>query len=166
MTPSPQQPLKKLPAGGGSILNRLKKANDQIQQVSQSKPDNNTQEQPSMPLDENSLIAAWRTFANNLPTSDNYLRTIMATDPKISGDDIVVDIVNSSQTMISEQAELINYLRINLRNPNIVIKTNLVEKREENSSTPFTSKQKLDVLLADNSNLHKLIEQFGLSFDY
>ncbi len=119
-----------------------------------------------MPLDENSLIAAWRTFANNLPTSDNYLRTIMATDPKISGDNIVVDIVNSSQTMICEQVELINYLRTNLRNPNIVIKTNLVEKREENSSTPFTSKQKLDVLLADNSNLHKLIEQFGLSFDY
>ncbi len=152
--------------GGGSILNRLKRANDQIQQEAQEQTPNPNQAQTYIPLDKDSLNAAWRTFANSLPVSDNYLRTIMASDPKISGDDIIVDIVNSSQNMICEHAELINFLRTNLRNPNIVIKTNLVEKKEENSATPFTAKQKLDVLLADNNNLHKLIEQFGLSFDY
>ncbi len=154
-------------SGGGSILNRLKRANDQIQQDTQKSQKSAPQDQAHAPLDENTLIAAWRAFANSLPASDNYLRTIMAVEPKISGDDIiVVDIVNSSQSMICEQAELVSYLRTNLRNQSIVIKANLVEKKEENSSTPFTAKQKLDVLLSDNSNLHKLIEQFGLSFDY
>ncbi len=161
-----QQTRGAAPTGGGSILNRLKRANDQIQQEVQEQTPNPNQAQTYIPLDKGSLNAAWRTFANSLPVSDNYLRTIMASDPKISGDDIIVDIVNSSQNMICEHAELINFLRTNLRNPNIVIKTNLVEKKEENSATPFTAKQKLDVLLADNNNLHKLIEQFGLSFDY
>lgn len=112
------------------------------------------------------MIAAWKEFANSLPVSENYLKTIMATLPTCSGNEIMLDIITPSQAMIAEHQGLIEFLRQRLANPTIIIKTRLVETEAQATAATFTSKQKLDVMISDNKSLKNMIEKFGLSFDY
>lgn len=90
----------------------------------------------------------------------------MATMPTCQGSELTLDIITQSQAVISEHQGLIAHLRQRLGNPAIIIKTNLVATAEKASSSPFTSKQKLEVMLGENDHLKKMIEKFGLSFDY
>lgn len=86
--------------------------------------------------------------------------------PTCSGSEIHLDIITQSQAIISEHQSLIAFLRKRLSNPTIIIKTRLVETETQATATPFTSKQKLEVMINDNKNLKNMIERFGLSFDF
>lgn len=167
---APQQPQRQFaptPQAGGSIFSRLQRVAEKPKEAAQQQQTAaQTTSAPAANIDPTALTAAWNEFAYNLPAADNYLKTIMSTMPRCQGNIVTVDIITPSQSAICENAELISFLRNRLGNNTITIRTNLVERQEETSATPFTSKQKLDVLVAENPNLHKLIEKFGLSFDY
>lgn len=120
----------------------------------------------SKPIDMGQLMAAWTEFANSLPAKDNYLKTIMATAPTVSDNELTLNIITPTQAVISEHEGLISFLRQRLGNPAIVIRTNLIQTQEQAAAAPFTSKQKLEVMLGDNKSLKNMIEKFGLSFDF
>ena len=125
------------------------------------------QAEPARPLSKEELINAWREYASTLPPAENYLRTIMATEPDCERDIVMLDIITQSQAMICENKGLIDFLRDRLKSPNLTIRTRLIEKKEEEAAAaPFTSKQKLEAMLAENKNLHSIIERFGLSLDF
>lgn len=152
---------------GGSLFARMNRIAAQGQADAQkTQVQQDTPQQQIIPIDKNAMLMAWKEFANSLPISDNYLRTIMATEPTCNGCEISVEIITPSQNMICEHEGLISFLRARLNNPGVVIKTRLVEQKEESAATPFTAKQKLDALIGENKNLSTLIERFGLSFDY
>lgn len=155
-------------AAGGSILSRLQRITTQQAQQPAAPTPTVAQEKPAerKPIDFSQLMAVWNEFSNALPAKDNYLKTIMATAPTCKGNELWLDIITPSQAVISENEDLISFLRQRLGDPTIVIRTNLVQTEEQATSTPFTSKQKLEVMLGDNKSLKNMIEKFGLSFDY
>lgn len=162
-TPTPSLANK----AGGSILSRLHRITTQETQPATA-PTTATPTQPAerKPIDMTQLMAAWNEFSASLPPAENYLKNIMAKEPRCSGSVIMLDIITPSQAVISENEALISFLRGRLGDPTIVIRTNLIQTEEQSTSTPFTSKQKLEVMLGENKSLKNMIERYGLSFDF
>lgn len=111
------------------------------------------------------LNGAWHRFCEQLPQSEMYLKAIMNQTPKCHGNVVTATITDPSQATICKREDLIAFIRNELGRPDITLETELDAKAQEAGSAPFTSIEKLHVMVDENKNLQKLIEKFGLQLD-
>lgn len=94
-----------------------------------------------------------------------YLKAIMNQTPRCHGNVVTATITDPSQATICKREDLIAFIRNELGRPDITLETELDAKAQEAGSAPFTSIEKLHVMVDENKNLQKLIEKFGLQLD-
>lgn len=118
--------------------------------------------QPMTEIDPIQLNVAWQRFYSALPPSEMYLRAIMSQPPKCDGNKVIVLITDPAQKMITERTDLVAYLRKELGRKDIVVTTEEDVNAQNYTAVPYTSRQKLEVMIGENNNLQKLFEMFDL----
>ena len=144
-------------------IHQAQQKNTEREQASQAQQQADKAPKQTIGIDQQKLNEAWNRYAAHLPQSEMYLRTIMERPPHIQDDTIVVDIINDTQKTICENADLLAYLRRELNNANVVLRPNLIVQ-EQQEVRPFTTREKLNSMLADNPHFQELIDRFGLDF--
>ena len=91
-----------------------------------------------------------------------YLRAIMSQPPKCDGNKVIVLITDPAQKMVTERTDLVAYLRKELGRKDIIVTTEEDVNAQNYTAVPYTSRQKLEVMIEENNNLQKLFEIFDL----
>ena len=113
---------------------------------------------------QNAFLSKWNFFAEKLKADNKItLYTIMtASTPTLNGVTIEVEVENAVQ---SEQLKLgkidiLNYLRVELRNFSLDLHVVMVEKTKDRK--PYTAQEKYQAMVAKNPMLEELRKTFDL----
>jgi DNA polymerase-3 subunit gamma/tau len=111
------------------------------------------------------LLLAWKTYANR--EDDIHLKNTMLNFAPVlkEGSRIEIGVANpAQQTKLNEKiSDLYDYLSVRLKNTSIRIEIKIDE--EENSSIPFTDKEKYQYMASKNASLDALVKEFNLRLD-
>ena len=112
----------------------------------------------------NAFLGKWNAFAEKLKSENKLtLFTIMtANTPTLQGTKILVEVENMVQMdgLKLGKIDILNYLRVQLRNFALEIEGVMVEKSKERK--PYTSQEKYQAMLAKNPALEQLRKTFDL----
>ena len=113
---------------------------------------------------QNSFLSKWNEFAEKLRSESKItLYTIMTSnDPVLEGSKIKVEVENMVQMeeLKLGKIDMLNYLRVQLRNFSLDIDGVMVEKTKERK--PYTSQEKYQAMVAKNPLLDELRKTFDL----
>jgi len=114
------------------------------------------------------FLKAWSDFAAQLKADGkkNALTIFISNPPKAIGPDsyeIVVENGVQENTFRSERANLLNYIRLSLRNFNIEVSARIDEKAVV--KRPYTTIEKFQYMAAKNPAMVDLKNKFNLDFD-
>jgi DNA polymerase-3 subunit gamma/tau len=114
------------------------------------------------------LLKAWSDFAAQLKADGkkNALTIFISNPPKAIGPDsyeIVVENGVQENTFRSERANLLNFIRLGLRNFNIEVSARIDEKAVV--KRPYTAIEKFQYMAAKNPAMVDLKNKFNLDFD-
>ena len=112
----------------------------------------------------NSFISKWNTLAEQLKAENRItLYTIMtANEPRLNGDIIEVDVENmvQSEQLKEGKIDILNYLRVELKNFALDITTHQLEQTVIRKA--YTSQEKYQVMVEKNPSLETLRKTFNL----
>ncbi len=115
-------------------------------------------------ITESTLLKVWNTFAN---IQDTFTKQTLAnSNPKLTDNSVIkITLENSfKEEKVKEvQSELMQYLRAQLKNPNLLLQIDVTELAVEKRA--YTDREKLAVMLKENPALVKLIEVLGLEME-
>ncbi len=113
---------------------------------------------------QNSFLNKWNEFAEKLKKENKItLYTIMSSGtPVLEGTRIKVEVENGVQMdeLKLGKIDMLNYLRVQLRNFSLDLEGVMVEKTKERK--PYTSQEKYQAMLAKNPLLEELRKTFDL----
>ncbi|OYD40823.1 DNA polymerase III subunit gamma/tau [Sphingobacterium cellulitidis] len=113
---------------------------------------------------QNSFLSKWNEFAEKLRSESKItLYTIMTSNaPILEGSKIKVEVENMVQMeeLKLGKIDMLNYLRVQLRNFSLDIDGVMVEKTKERK--PYTSQEKYQAMVAKNPLLDELRKTFDL----
>ncbi len=116
---------------------------------------------------EDDLQNAWKGFADQKTNAGDTDRLVLSKSVK-KGDNHSVIIMLGSQLEVSFlekfDTELVQYLRAELQNDHIVLRTEIAEIEEEKKL--YTSTDIFDYMVKQNPDLKDLKDRLGLDFDY
>ena len=112
------------------------------------------------------FLELWKAYTQKAKDQDKiHLYTLMNNDPILNGSEITVLVENSAleSTLIDEKIELLNFLRIALKNFDLQI----VIKRAENVGAKriYTNKDKYTYMLDKNPQLEEMRRRFNLDIN-
>jgi len=173
--PKPAAEKPQMPTTGISIKASLKKDESKASGVK-----NGTEDTPENDDSQNEttdsiftnlqLEKTWETFARSVAAkSPNLHATLTQSKPKLIDEaNSVVNFTIHSQLQLKEitnhKAELLSYLREQLGNQKISIKTEMAENYQDN--TPYTPTEKFKKMAEKNPNLIKLKDKLSLELDF
>ena len=124
-------------------------------------------EKKEVAFSEEDLQAAWKGFAAQKPQAGDTERLVLSKSVK-KGEDHSVIIMLGSQLEVSFlekfDTELVQYLRAQLENDHIVLRTEIAEIGQEKKL--YTSTDIFDYMARQNPDLKELKDRLGLDFDY
>jgi DNA polymerase III subunit gamma/tau len=123
---------------------------------------------PATAITQDELLRAWTEFAQKEKAAGKHQLYITLTHrkPQLTADNIIeLEIVNLSQEnlLTEEKQVLMDYLRSNLNNYQLQLKTILVEAPQD--ETIYTSKEKYQKMIERNPSLDEMRKQLGLELD-
>ncbi|WP_420316268.1 hypothetical protein [Ekhidna sp.] len=116
---------------------------------------------------EDDLQRVWKAFAEQKSNAGDTDRLVLSKSIK-KGDEHSVILMLGSQLEVSFlekfDTELVQYLRNELKNDHIVIRTEIAEIQDEKKL--YTSTDIFDYMVKQNPDLKDLKDRLGLDFDY
>ena len=112
------------------------------------------------------LIDKWQQFSDKLGDKPRIFNTLTSKEPKLENEIIVTFQIdnNLQEEKINDiRNELLDFLRVELKNSKIELKLIMNESVQE--SKLYTSEEKFKHLLSINENLGKLKQEFNLDFE-
>lgn len=117
-------------------------------------------------ITEEQVLRLWREYARSIATTDAMMFSIMNITPVLEGTTIKVNVPNAMcVSYMEENANLLRYLRTQLRNSNVMIKA-IVDAKQQGSNVVYTRQQKLDKMIEKNPMVKVLIDKYKLEFDF
>lgn len=117
---------------------------------------------------EEKMIEIWKGFSEKVKEEGktNLYITLTSVLPTLSETTIHLKISNDTQQKILDEnkIELLNYLRTNLQNDSIKVKTEMSEQIK--SDIPYTKKDKFNKMVEENPSLKILQQKLGLDPEY
>ena len=117
---------------------------------------------------EEKMIEIWKGFSEKVKEEGktNLYITLTSVLPTLSETTIHLKISNDTQQKILDEnkIELLNYLRTNLQNDFIKVKTEMSEQIK--SDIPYTPKDKFNKMVEENPSLKTLQQKLGLDPEY
>lgn len=117
---------------------------------------------------EEKMIEIWKGFSEKVKEEGKTNLYIILTSvlPTLSETTICLKISNDTQQKILDEnkIELLNYLRTNLQNDFIKVKTEMSEQIK--SDIPYTPKDKFNKMVEENPSLKTLQQKLGLDPEY
>jgi DNA polymerase-3 subunit gamma/tau len=115
------------------------------------------------------MLNCWNTYAEKIKKDGKInVFTIMTAYPPLLLDNYIIEfyIENKIQEdlLVSEKVDLLNYLRVQLKNFSIDIQTKQVEQTQKNRL--YTSSEKYEHMLQKNPNLEEFKRRLNLDLDY
>ena len=114
------------------------------------------------------MIEIWKGFSEKVKEEGktNLYITLTSVLPTLSETTIHLKISNDTQQKILDEnkIELLNYLRTNLQNDFIKVKTEMSEQIK--SDIPYTPKDKFNKMVEENPSLKILQQKLGLDPEY
>ena len=173
--PKPAAEKPRMPTTGISITASLKKDESKASEVKndpEETPENegSPDEETGSPITNLQLEKAWEAFARSVAAkSPNLHATLTQSKPKLVDEaNSVVNFTIHSQLQLKEitdhKTELLSYLREQLGNQKISIKTEMAESYQDN--TPYTPTEKFKKMAEKNPNLIKLKDKLSLELDF
>ena len=124
-----------------------------------------TFEESSSLTSQEDMEKAWVAFANK--QDDGFIKqTLIYARPKLDDNSLINIILENSikEEKIKEvQTELLQYLRVQLKNKDLSLKIDIPEETYERRA--YTDRDKLVLMLQNNKNLAKLIDVLGLELE-
>jgi DNA polymerase-3 subunit gamma/tau len=112
------------------------------------------------------LIDKWQQFSDKLGDKPRIFNTLTSKEPKLEGEHTVTFQIdnNLQEEKINDiRAELLDFLRVELKNSKIELKLIMDESVQE--SKLYTSEEKFKHLLSKNEELGRLKQEFNLDFE-
>lgn len=113
------------------------------------------------------LERIWKGFADQKPDAGDTERLVLSKSVK-KGENHSIIIMLGSQLEVSFlekfDTELVQFLRNELKNDHIVIRTEIAEIKDEKKL--YTSTDIFDYMVKQNPDLKDLKDRLGLDFDY
>lgn len=112
------------------------------------------------------LIDKWQQFSDKLGDKPRIFNTLTSKEPKLEGEHTVTFQIdnNLQEEKINDiRAELLDFLRVELKNSKIELKLLMDESVQE--SKLYTSEEKFKHLLSKNEELGRLKQEFNLDFE-
>jgi len=118
------------------------------------------------PFSELELIDKWQQFSDKLGDKPRIFNTLTSKEPRLENENTVTFQIdnNLQEEKINDiRSELLEFLRIELKNSKIELKLIMNESVQE--SKLYTSEEKFKHLLSKNEELGKLKQEFNLDFE-
>lgn len=120
-------------------------------------------------FDSDTLIRYWNTYAEKIKKDGKInIFTVMTAAPPVLLEDFMIELVIENkiqdELLSSEKVELLNYLRVELKNFSIDLKTRQMEQSQKKRL--YTSSEKYQHMLEKNPNLDEFKRRFNLDLDY
>lgn len=153
-----------IPSSGVSLKDLTNKGEEKKNEINES-----TEEQyiTVKAVTHDDMLTYWNRFANeHKEDSPNLYFTLTKQLPVLEADNIIkleITSKNQEDVLHSIKPDLLEYLRHNLKNHKIQLKTIL--NITETKTTPYDPKEKYEAMVKRNPNLIKLKEAFKLSYD-
>jgi len=150
-----------------SLSNQVSQKNEEILNTeSNEEPAINETLEEDQLFSELELIDKWQQFSDKLGDKPRIFNTLTSKEPKLENDIIVTFQIdnNLQEEKINDiRNELLDFLRVELKNSKIELKLIMNESVQE--SKLYTSEEKFKHLLSKNENLGKLKQEFNLDFE-
>jgi len=116
-----------------------------------------------------SLLKFWNTYAEKIKKEGKInIFTIMTANPPVLLDNFLIELVIENKIqedlLSSEKVDLLNYLRVELKNFSIDLQTRQMEQTQKRRL--YTSSEKYQHMLEKNPNLEEFKRRFNLDLDY
>jgi len=143
----------------------LKKVHNKLTDLDYVAGNDDYSNKPKDTFSEIQLLARWKDFGDQLKQNNelNMFSIVNANKPILKSNEIIFELPNS---LMQEQfgvvkAKLLNFLRTELNNYSIQIKTVVVET--EKKKYIYTPQEKFTKLVESNPNVMLLKNKFGLN---
>jgi len=116
-----------------------------------------------------SLLKFWNTYAEKIKKEGKInIFTIMTANPPVLLDNFRIELLIENKIqedlLSSEKVDLLNYLRVELKNFSIDLQTRQMEQTQKRRL--YTSSEKYQHMLEKNPNLEEFKRRFNLDLDY
>ncbi len=145
-----------------------------IREMMQSKKEEKEQKETLLaqisantPFTQEMMISAWNRYIRNIDSGRQVLKNTMEScKPTIEGDTMLVQTVANSfqeNEMLNERVDLLNFLRVELKNGKIDITIKLCEISE--AERILSPKEKLNLMIESHPRLGDFVKEFSLELD-
>jgi DNA polymerase-3 subunit gamma/tau len=116
-----------------------------------------------------SMLKFWNTYAEKIKKEGKInIFTIMTANPPVLLDNFLIELVIENKIqedlLSSEKVDLLNYLRVEMKNFSIDLQTRQMEQTQKRRL--YTSSEKYQHMLEKNPNLDEFKRRFNLDLDY
>ena len=116
-----------------------------------------------------SMLKFWNAYAEKIKKEGKInIFTIMTANPPVLLDNFLVELLIENKIqedlLSSEKVELLNYLRVEMKNFSIDLQTKYMEQTQKKRL--YTSSDKYQHMLEKNPNLEEFKRRFNLDLDY
>jgi len=116
-----------------------------------------------------SMLKFWNSYAEKIKKEGKInIFTIMTANPPVLLDNFLIELVIENKIqedlLSSEKVDLLNYLRVQLKNFSVDLQTRQMEQTQKRRL--YTSSEKYQHMLEKNPNLEEFKRRFNLDLDY
>lgn len=120
-------------------------------------------------FDSDTLIKYWNTYAEKIKKEGKInIFTVMTANPPALLEDFQIELIIENKIqddlLSSEKVDILNFLRVELKNFSIDLKTRQMEQTHKKRL--YTSSEKYQHMLEKNPNLDEFKRRFNLDLDY
>jgi DNA polymerase-3 subunit gamma/tau len=116
-----------------------------------------------------SMLKFWNAYAEKIKKEGKInIFTIMTANPPVLLDEFIIELLIENKIqedlLSSEKVDLLNYLRVEMKNFSIDLQTRYMEQTQKKRL--YTSSDKYQHMLEKNPNLEEFKRRFNLDLDY
>ncbi|SDM42586.1 DNA polymerase-3 subunit gamma/tau [Daejeonella rubra] len=120
-------------------------------------------------FNSDTMLKFWNAYAEKIKKEGKInIFTIMTANPPVLLDNFLIELVIENKIqedlLSSEKVDLLNYLRVELKNFSVDLKTRQMEQTQKRRL--YTSSEKYQHMLEKNPNLEEFKRRFNLDLDY
>lgn len=120
-------------------------------------------------FNSDTMLKFWNSYAEKIKKESKInIFTIMTANPPVLLDNFLIELVIENKIqedlLSSEKVDLLNYLRVQLKNFSVDLQTRQMEQTQKRRL--YTSSEKYQHMLEKNPNLEEFKRRFNLDLDY
>lgn len=123
----------------------------------------------NQPVTQHALLQSWKAYAASIEQNNPRLFSILNNHLPVleNGITVKLELRNPIQEeeVLKEKNALFTYLKNQLKNTNLELRTVIIAGETDTSNEVFTASDKLRVMMEKNPVLAKLKQQFNLDLD-